>query len=162
MAELDPAPMPDIVMDSPRIVSLQVEDMATEPSEETYDSESTTDMSSVDDDHHVPQGLPTQSLPTGLCYDERMRYHSEVFAPSAEAVHPEDPRRIYYIFKELCEAGLVQAKGYTVMVAQPLLRIDAREATQEEICLVHTEEHYDFVRSTAGMFDKKSMLELPS
>jgi histone deacetylase 6 len=80
-----------------------------------------------------------------------MRYHAEVAATSAENVHPEDPRRIYYIFKELCEAGLVDDKDYPPMVEQPLKRIDAREATKEEILLIHNErEHYDFVKSTAG------------
>jgi len=89
-----------------------------------------------------------------------MRYHAEVSALSAEAVHPEDPRRIYYIFKELCEAGLVVAKGYSLMVDQPLLRIDAREATREEIELVHTAEHYDFVRRTAGKLCPVMFLDL--
>jgi histone deacetylase 6 len=98
-----------------------------------------------------PRGLPISRLPTGLCYDDRMRYHAEVAATSAENVHPEDPRRIYYIFKELCEAGLVDDKDYPPMVEQPLKRIDAREATKEEILLIHNErEHYDFVKSTAG------------
>lgn len=120
-------------------------------SEDDIDDVESTDESSIDETPFVPRGLPRRSLPTGLCYDERMRYHAEVSALSAEAVHPEDPRRIYYIFKELCEAGLVVAKGYDVMVEQPLLRIDAREATMEEITLVHTDAHYDFVRRTARM-----------
>ena len=29
-------------------------------------------------DELPPHGLPISSLPTGLCYDERMRYHAEV------------------------------------------------------------------------------------
>lgn len=123
---------------------------AESPSEDDLDDVESTDDSSVDDSHYVPRGLPSRGLPTGLCYDERMRYHAEVSALSAEAVHPEDPRRIYYIFKELCEAGLVQHKDYDLLVDQPLLRIDAREATQDEICLVHTPAHYAFVRSTAS------------
>ncbi|KAI9869817.1 MAG: Histone deacetylase hda1, partial [Watsoniomyces obsoletus] len=51
-------------------------------------------------------GLRLAELPTGICYDERMRYHAEVSASTGENVHPEDPRRIYYIYKELHEAGL--------------------------------------------------------
>lgn len=138
------------MVDSPH-VAIQIEDLKVETgSEDDVEDWESTEESSVDEDHHVPQGLPTRSLPSGLCYDERMRYHAEVSALSAEAVHPEDPRRIYYIFKELCEAGLVVAKGYTLMTDQPLVRIDAREATEEEITLVHTPEHYDFVRRTAG------------
>lgn len=123
---------------------------AISESETNNDEDDSTDESSVEEGHIVPRGLPNRSLPTGLCYDERMRYHAEVSALSAEAVHPEDPRRIYYIFKELCEAGLVKAKGYDLMVDQPLYRIDAREAQRSEITLVHTDEHYDFVRRTAS------------
>lgn len=141
---------PDVSMIDPQI-PIYVEDLKVEtPSEDDLDDVVSTDDSSVDDAHHVSRGLPSRGLPTGLCYDERMRYHAEVSALSAEAVHPEDPRRIYYIFKELCEAGLVQHKDYDLMVDQPLLRIDAREATEDEICLVHTPAQYAFVRSTAS------------
>jgi histone deacetylase 6 len=123
------------------------------------DSLDDTDVSSTVDEstYAPPSGLPISSLPTGLCYDERMRFHSEVAAPTDESVHPEDPRRIYYIFKELCEAGLVSdgSKKPRLLVQQPLLRIDARQATRDECCLVHTEEHYDFVKSTAGETDDR-------
>jgi len=44
----------------------------------------------------------------------------------------------------------VQHKDYDLLVDQPLLRIDAREATEDEICLVHTPGHYSFVRNTAS------------
>jgi histone deacetylase 6 len=93
--------------------------------------------------------LPISSLPTGLCYDIRMRYHCEV-RPTLD-VHPEDPRRIYYIYRELCKAGLVDDPESTrPLVNQPLLRIPARDATEEEIALVHDRAHYAFVRSTQG------------
>jgi len=143
---------PDVDMSDPRIPIFIENFKAESPSEDDLDDVESTDDSSVDDSHYVPRGLPSKGLPTGLCYDERMRYHAEVAALSAEAVHPEDPRRIYYIFKELCEAGLVQHKDYDLLVDQPLLRIDAREATQDEICLVHTPAHYAFVRSTASEY----------
>lgn len=119
------------------------------PSADDMDDSDSTDESSVGDDHYVPRGLVSRGLPTGLCYDARMRYHAEIAALSAEAVHPEDPRRIYYIYKELCEAGLVKEKGYDLMVDQPLFRIDAREATEEEILSVHTQAHFDFVKGTS-------------
>jgi histone deacetylase 6 len=100
-------------------------------------------------------GLPTKELPTGLCYDDRMRFHAEVASTSENSLHPEDPRRIFYIFKELSEAGLVaDSKNQRPLVPQPLLRIDAREATEAECCLVHTPDHYAFVRATAGMIFK--------
>ncbi|OCT44449.1 Histone deacetylase HDA1 [Cladophialophora carrionii] len=124
------------------------------PSDDTSEDSLMSDSDS-EPDETLPKsqrGLPISRLPTGLCYDDRMRYHAEVAATSAENVHPEDPRRIYYIFKELCEAGLVDDKDYPPMVEQPLKRIDAREATKEEILLIHDEEeHYNFVRSTAAM-----------
>ena len=95
--------------------------------------------------------LPRASLPTGLCYDVRMRYHCEI-QPSTD-VHPEDPRRIYYIHRELCKAGLVDHPSSTrPLVDQPLLDIPAREATKDEISLIHARDHYDFVKSTQGKF----------
>lgn len=130
--------------------SIQIETLNVEsPSADDMDDIDSTDESSVGDDHYIPRGLISRGLPTGLCYDARMRYHAEIAALSAEAVHPEDPRRIYYIYKELCEAGLVEEKGYDLMVDQPLLRIDAREAEEREILMVHTQDHFDFVRKTS-------------
>ncbi|KAL4995413.1 hypothetical protein BDV10DRAFT_174661 [Aspergillus recurvatus] len=99
-------------------------------------------------------GLPLASLPSGLCYDVQMRYHCEV-RPASD-VHPEDPRRIYYIFKELCRAGLVDdIESTRPLVARPLKRIHARNATEEEISLVHTTAHYAFVESTKDMSDEE-------
>lgn len=123
-------------------------------SEETDDDDSLLDTESVrsDEDDMPFYGLPVRELPTGLCYDDRMRYHAEVASTSESSLHPEDPRRIFYIFKELSEAGLVaDPKHPRPLVRQPLLRIDAREATEAECCLIHTPEHYAFVRATAGM-----------
>jgi len=104
--------------------------------------------------------LPYSKLPSGLCYDVRMRYHCELeplpdeegYIPGADPdLHPEDPRRIWSIFRELCHAGLVddQMSIYGI-VKSPLTRIDARYATRAEICLVHTRDHYDFVESLQG------------
>lgn len=96
-------------------------------------------------------GLPVEQLPSGLCYDVRMRYHCEV-RPTAD-VHPEDPRRIWYIYKELCRAGLVDDPEYSSrpLAPKPLKRILARDATEEEISMVHGMGHYLFVQSTGGM-----------
>ncbi|KAL4805033.1 hypothetical protein BDV18DRAFT_141785 [Aspergillus unguis] len=102
----------------------------------------------------VPPGLPLASLPSGLCYDVQMRYHCEV-RPTSD-VHPEDPRRIYYIFKELCRAGLVDdVESTRPLVTRPLKRISARNATEQEISLIHTEAHYAFVKSTKDMSDEE-------
>src|SRR5947207_8666181 len=126
---------------------------------EDHDGESDRDVDSLMEENSdwshddlEAHGLPSSSLPTGLCYDIRMRYHCEV-KPTLD-VHPEDPRRIYYIYKELCKAGLVDDPEATrPLVPQPHYRIDARDATEQEIILVHAPEHYAFVQSTKGMSD---------
>ena len=78
---------------------LDISDSSDDP--ESYGEEYGDEDSSLEDDSDelrvTMQGLAISSLPTGLCYDERMRYHSEVSATTGENVHPEDPRRIYYI-----------------------------------------------------------------
>ena len=97
-------------------------------------------------------------LSTGLCYDVRMRYHCELDPPKQRLdFHPEDPRRIFCIFNELCKAGLVIDKdnltnedGVQILVPNPLMRVFARFATPAEICLVHDKKHYDFIESTRG------------
>lgn len=99
-------------------------------------------------------GLPVASLPTGLCYDMRMRYHCEM-EPHADRVeiHPEDPRRIYEIYRALCLAGLVEdTMSKMPIVHNPLHRIYAREATQAEICLVHDLNHFIAVAKTKGLY----------
>lgn len=107
-----------------------------------------------------PAGLSYSSLPTGVCYDSRMRFHTEL-DPSKDRAeyHPEDPRRIYYIFKTICEAGLIYSKELSVgpTVEQPLLLLPARQATKAEVMLVHDEGHYDLVRGTAS----KSIINAP-
>ncbi|KAM5441706.1 Histone deacetylase hda1 [Microsporum ferrugineum] len=112
-------------------------------------------------DHHEgrSRALHRAQLPTGYCYDNRMRYHCEV-KPTLD-VHPEDPRRVYYIYRELGRAGLIADEGefQGSLVPQPLKRIEARDATEAEITLVHTKEHYEFVKSTKDMSEDE-LLEL--
>ncbi|MCJ1462316.1 Histone deacetylase hda1 [Pseudocyphellaria aurata] len=97
--------------------------------------------------------FPAATLPTGLCYDVRMRYHCELDPPKQRLdFHPEDPRRIYSIYKELCLAGLVDDKMSTQpIVSRPLQRVNARNATQAEICLVHDTKHFNFIERTKDM-----------
>lgn len=115
---------------------------------ELSDSIMEEDSDFDDDELTLMRGLPVSSLDTGICYDERMRFHCEV-RPTAD-VHPEDPRRVYYIYKELCLAGLFDdpVLSSSPLVRHPMKRINIRDATKEEICLVHTLDHYDFVHST--------------
>lgn len=108
----------------------------------------------------LPEGEIAWSMPivqpkllaTGLCYDVRMRYHCELEPPKQRLdFHPEDPRRIYHIYRELCQAGLYKDPQFDVpIIDKPLERIRARNATPSEICLVHSAAHYRFVESTAG------------
>ncbi|KAK8179360.1 hypothetical protein BC567DRAFT_78748 [Phyllosticta citribraziliensis] len=83
-----------------------------------------------------------------------MRFHTEPLDAmlSEDDIHPEDPRRIMEIFNELGEAGLVETSQHHVSDPDfALWRIDARKATREEVCLVHTPEHYEWV---AGLSSK--------
>lgn len=89
--------------------------------------------------------LPYVTSQTGLVYDVRMRFHVEVKPEANQGVHPEDPRRIYSIYKELVDAGLVDDPGSPGLSPYVLGRIAARFATRDEICAVHTKEHYDFI-----------------
>ena len=127
---------------------LRIESPSSDESEDSLLSD--TDSEADENLSKPERGLPILKLPTGLCYDERMRYHAEVAATSGENVHPEDPRRIYFIYRELCEAGLVDDKDNPPVVEVPLYRISAREVTKDEILLVHDERQYDLVRSTAS------------
>ncbi|KAH3662609.1 hypothetical protein OGAPHI_005861 [Ogataea philodendri] len=102
-------------------------------------------------------------LKTGLCYDVRMRYHAKIFTSYFEYIdpHPEDPRRIYRIYKILAENGLIDdptLSGRT-QIGDLMVKIPVREATKEEILLVHTEEHLQFIESTRQM-SKEQLMEL--
>jgi histone deacetylase 6 len=130
-----------------------LENLAFKPASKTEPS--SEDLSSEDpgSDMLLPTpGIVVAALPTGLCYDVRMRYHCELDPPKQRLdFHPEDPRRIYYIYKELCKAGLVaDANLTTSTVSTPLHKVNIRYATKEEICLVHDAKHFEFVKSTKG------------
>ena len=94
-------------------------------------------------------------LPTGYCYDVRMRYHCELEPPKDRRdYHPEDPRRIFSIYRELCVAGLIedrllsQSTGAAPLVPKPLKQIDVREVEESEVELVHDKKHWDMMKAT--------------
>lgn len=92
--------------------------------------------------------LPYSSSRTGIVYDERMRFHVDS-DPTED--HPEQPRRILEVFTELNEAGLVAKPGSRDSQSEfQLLPIPIRAATDEEILMVHSREHLDFVQNLAG------------
>lgn len=82
-----------------------------------------------------------------------MRFHAELpdMNINPDDIHPEDPRRIHAIFEELRQAGLVSSST-SEEDQDHCWRIASRFATRPEILLIHTEEHYDFVKS----FQRKS------
>ncbi|EDO16732.1 hypothetical protein Kpol_1003p37, partial [Vanderwaltozyma polyspora DSM 70294] len=90
-------------------------------------------------------------LKTGLCYDVRMRYHAKIFTSNFEYIdpHPEDPRRVYRIYKILAENGLIKDENLSGLddIGDIMLKIPVRTATEEEILAVHTREHLDFIEN---------------
>ncbi|KAI1480550.1 histone deacetylase [Daldinia eschscholtzii] len=96
-------------------------------------------------------------LPTGCCYDDRMKLHANAdFGPSPH--HPEDPRRIEEIMKMFKKAGLVftgpDSDLLEILRETPtkyMWRIPARSATKSEVCTVHTARHYDWVQNLSQM-----------
>ena len=122
------------------------------------ESDDETEEDVADDegfDRLSPQrpALPKSTLPTGLCYDPRMRYHTELDPPKDHSdFHPEDPRRILAIYRTLCEAGLVDdaVLSHRPLVVQPMRMIPARHATRSEVLEVHYEHHFNFLKETAS------------
>jgi len=105
-----------------------------------------------------PNPLPISSLRTGYCYDIRMRFHQTV---DYRDTHPEDPRRIYRIYKELALAGLIQDRETaSVNRDELLLRLRARYATEEEILLVHSKEHLEEMKATESTHPLVSLLRV--
>lgn len=93
------------------------------------------------------RNLPYASAQTGLIYDVRMRFHVEAI-PTDEDVHPEDPRRIHAIFEAFVQAGLAWRESTSGPLTDYYMgRIDARMVTEEEVRLVHTKAHWDWVQS---------------
>ncbi|PKC71437.1 histone deacetylase clr3 [Rhizophagus irregularis] len=87
--------------------------------------------------------LNTFSEPkTGIVYDRRMRYHGNIHE---DEHHPEDPKRITVIQEKIKNTGCLNK----------MVLIKAREVSAEEACLVHTEDHWDFVTKTAHMSDNE-------
>ncbi|KAK4461160.1 histone deacetylase clr3 [Cladorrhinum samala] len=118
-----------------------------------------------DDSDYSPHPHNTaqrRSLPTGCCYDDRMKLHANAdFGPNPH--HPEDPSRIEYIMRTFKKNKLVFTGSdedlIQIIQSTPnkyMWRIPAREATKEEICLVHHPRHYLWVEELS----RKSTYEL--
>lgn len=97
-----------------------------------------------------PNPLPISSLRTGFCYDIRMRFHQTL---DYRDTHPEDPRRIYRIYKEFALAGLIEDRETQSEDPEELMmRLRARYATEDEVLLVHTKEHLAEMAATESIF----------
>ncbi|KAL1900896.1 Histone deacetylase hda1 [Sporothrix stenoceras] len=111
-----------------------------------------------DDDEDDPMGYPVDFkrrglLPTGCCYDDRMKLHANADFGSGPH-HPEDPARISEIMGAFKRAGLVfngsDADLIKIIQKCPtkyMWRIAARNATEEEILLSHHPHHFQWVKN---------------
>ena len=128
------------------------------------DDNTTSEVGSSDDESEIdPQEIAYESLkrrgllPTGCCYDDRMKLHMNAdFSPHTH--HPEDPRRIHEIFKAFKKSGLVytgpEGELPSIMKECPtryMWRIPARAATREEVCLAHAAEHFTWVEALENL-----------
>lgn len=137
----------------------------------TFDDSTPSDAMDETDDIDTPQDSndlqlrqvtrPAQ-LPTGVCYDDRMKLHANADF-GGKPHHPEDPGRIERIYHKFKQAGLIfqgtEAEAIEVKRKNPTMymwKIPSREATEDEICTVHQSSHYAWVRSLS----KKSTEEL--
>ncbi|KAG0351062.1 Histone deacetylase hda1, partial [Gamsiella multidivaricata] len=93
-----------------------------------------------------PETFNGRSTKTGYVYDVRMRFHNNVHGDDD---HPEDPRRIWRIFDAL----------NTAQCTDRMIKIPSREATVEELALVHTESHIENITKTTAM-SKDDLLEM--
>lgn len=148
---LTPVPM---VKDGSRQTSVLANDVVAQLSIEPSNSDTTTadEDSEMGEIEEYENPAPYNSfLPTGYCYDVRMRYHCELDPPKERReLHPEDPRRIFKIYQELCVAGLIENemlnKGH--LIPNPLHNIPVRQATEAEVGLVHDKRMWDFMAAT--------------
>ncbi|KAI9655211.1 MAG: Histone deacetylase hda1 [Alyxoria varia] len=95
--------------------------------------------------------LPFSTSKTGLVYDVRMRYHIDQKLPLDDA-HPEAPSRIFEIYQELIGAGLVEdPQDESSSSEYQMLRIPARPASKEELCLVHSHAHVEAIEASTKL-----------
>ena len=147
-----------IIDNEARQTSVPANDVPSSLSVEHYTSNFSSTEDEFDDEEmeELDELAPyTSFLPTGYVYDIRMRYHSELDPPQERReLHPEDPRRIFKIYQQLCSAGLIEHETFNrgYLIPNPLRNIPVREATEAEVTLVHDKRHWDFMVSTQSMF----------
>ncbi|KAM0575030.1 hypothetical protein ACHAP9_001047 [Verticillium nonalfalfae] len=129
----------------------------TTSSDEEYDEGYDEEYEESEDATIVSQLRRRGQLPTGCCYDDRMKLHCNADFTS-HPHHPEDPRRIEEIIKAFKKAGLLytgpEANVAKIVQDTPtkyMWRIAAREAAKEEILLAHTPDHFAWVENLSTM-----------
>uniref|UniRef100_A0A673ABV7 Protein deacetylase HDAC6 n=1 Tax=Sphaeramia orbicularis TaxID=375764 RepID=A0A673ABV7_9TELE len=78
---------------------------------------------------------------TGLVYTETFTHHKNLWEPS----HPECPDRVTMIMTELEKQGLMSH----------CIRVEPREATEEELLLTHKKQYVDLMKSTQTMSESE-------
>ncbi|KAI9496723.1 hypothetical protein BDB00DRAFT_936859 [Zychaea mexicana] len=90
--------------------------------------------------------MSRHKLTTGYVYDVVMSLHAQLgHAGDDDDPHPEDPRRIYSIYKCMEENGLLNN----------CTKIPIRQATKAEVLATHDPRYYQTLRQTEGMSRKE-------
>ncbi|KAK5660808.1 hypothetical protein OQA88_12176 [Cercophora sp. LCS_1] len=157
----------DVVMDGDTTAPAVTDAPSTTNGHPASESRVTSNGQSTEDDggeeeevgtaseHYPLEYLRRGLLPTGCCYDDRMKLHANAdFGPNPH--HPEDPSRIESIMNMFKRARLIYTGNDSELVqivkqtpTKYMWRIAAREATEEEICLVHHPDHFNWVKALA-------------
>ncbi|KAM3618744.1 uncharacterized protein V6R79_024434 [Siganus canaliculatus] len=103
--------------------------------ERSREEEVTEELKMLDVSSRAP------SSGTGLVYSEVFTHHQNLWEPS----HPESPDRVKSIMEELERQELLPR----------CVRVEPREATEEELLLVHTKPYLDLMKSTQTMKDSE-------
>ncbi|GFP91735.1 histone deacetylase 5 [Phtheirospermum japonicum] len=83
---------------------------------------------------------PPKRRRVGLLYDERMCGHKN----PGKGHHPENPDRILAVWDKLNQSG----------IAKRCVVLDAKEAEDDELALVHTKEHIDLIKTISSRNSK--------
>ncbi|KAK9717558.1 Histone deacetylase hda1, variant 2 [Basidiobolus ranarum] len=85
---------------------------------------------------------PTHRPDTGLVYDVRLAYHAPVVTGLP---HPEESLRAYHIYEKIAASGCLSRCA----------KVNCREATEEELLLVHTKRHVTEITDSSALSEEK-------
>lgn len=81
-------------------------------------------------------------MSVGYVYDDAMTKHKDC------EPHVEIPERITFIYKQLCEQGLIDK----------MTCVDPRPATNEELCLAHDQEYVEMMDHTFATLSEEDLM----